>query len=62
MVCKARSTGTDWGQLYDVVRRGSGESGVLHRIVGGALGGDYRGYAFTVANAYKDMQARERQT
>jgi 3-hydroxyisobutyrate dehydrogenase-like beta-hydroxyacid dehydrogenase len=59
---KARRTHTDWGQLYDVVTRGSADSGVLRRIVGtaldggGGVGGRYRGYAFTVANAYKDMQ------
>ena len=53
---KARTTQTDWSQLYDVVRRGSADSGVLHRIVGHAVSeGNYRGYAFTVANAFKDM-------
>jgi 3-hydroxyisobutyrate dehydrogenase-like beta-hydroxyacid dehydrogenase len=54
---KARRTNTDWAQLYDVVTRGSADSGVLRRIVGNALdSGNYRGYAFTVENAYKDMQ------
>jgi hypothetical protein len=52
---KARATDTDMRQLYDVVARGSADSGVLRRIVGGALDGNPRGYAFSVANAHKDM-------
>ena len=41
---KARQTNTDWPKLYDVVRRGSAESGVLHRIVGTVVESDsYRG-------------------
>ena len=32
---KARATDTDMRQLYDVVARGSADSGVLRRIVGG---------------------------
>jgi 3-hydroxyisobutyrate dehydrogenase-like beta-hydroxyacid dehydrogenase len=35
---KARRTQTNWAQLYDVVTRGSADSGVLRRIVGTALG------------------------
>ena len=35
---KARRTQTGWSQLYDVVTRGSADSGVLRRIVGTALG------------------------
>ena len=53
---KARQTGTDWAQLYDVVTKGSANSGVLQRIVGGNLEGDYKRYTFTVANAAKDMR------
>lgn len=51
----ARETDTDWAQLYDVIRRGSADSGVLRRIIGQAKDGDFSGYAFSVANAAKDM-------
>ena len=51
----AAETGTDWEQLYDVVLRGSADSGVLRRIVGHAKEGDFGGYVFSVANAAKDM-------
>ncbi len=51
----ARETRTDWAQLYDVVIRGSADSGVLRRIMGQAKDGDFSGYAFSVANAAKDM-------
>ncbi len=52
----ADETDTDWSQLYDVVLRGSAESGVIRRIIGPARDGDFGGYVFTVANAAKDMR------
>lgn len=51
----AGETGTDWSKLYDVVIRGSADSGVLRRIAGNARSGDFEGYVFSVANAAKDM-------
>lgn len=59
VVCEAfhiaRLTDSDWGKLYDVVIRGSADSGVFRRIIGNAKEGDYRGYVFSVENALKDM-------
>jgi 3-hydroxyisobutyrate dehydrogenase-like beta-hydroxyacid dehydrogenase len=52
---KARSAGIDWQKLYDVVLCGSADSGVLRRIVGSALEGDYTGYVFSVEGSFKDM-------
>lgn len=51
----AAETETDWTQLYDVVIRGSADSGVLRRIISKAREGDYSGYVFSVENAAKDM-------
>jgi 3-hydroxyisobutyrate dehydrogenase-like beta-hydroxyacid dehydrogenase len=60
VVCEAFSvaslTGSDWGKLYDVVIRGSADSGVFRRIVGNAKDGDFEGYVFSVENALKDMR------
>lgn len=53
---KARRAGIDWRQLYEVARRGSGDSGVMHRIFPKAFDGDYSGYMFSVAAAHKDMR------
>ena len=59
VVCEAfhvaRLTDSDWGKLYDVVIRGSADSGVFRRIIGNAKDGDYEGYVFSVENALKDM-------
>ncbi|MEM6590124.1 MAG: NAD(P)-dependent oxidoreductase [Pseudomonadota bacterium] len=59
VVCEAfhvaRLTDSDWGKLYDVVIRGSADSGVFRRIIGKAKDGDYSGYVFSVENALKDM-------
>lgn len=52
---KAREAGIDWQKLYDVVICGSADSGVLRRIIGPAVQGDYRGYVFSVEGALKDM-------
>lgn len=59
VVCEAfhvaRLTDSDWGKLYDVVIRGSADSGVFRRIIGNAKDGNYEGYVFSVENARKDM-------
>lgn len=51
----AREADVDWQKLYEVAIRGSGDSGVLRRIIGAAVEGDYRGYVFSVADALKDL-------
>jgi 3-hydroxyisobutyrate dehydrogenase-like beta-hydroxyacid dehydrogenase len=48
-------TGSDWDKLYDVVIRGSADSGVFRRIIGNARNGDFGGYVFNVGGALKDM-------
>lgn len=48
-------TGSDWDKLYDVVIRGSADSGVFRRIIGNAKDGDFGGYVFSVEGALKDM-------
>lgn len=53
---KARDAGVDWQKLYDVVICGSADSGVLRRIIGSAVGGDYRGYVFSVDGSLKDLK------
>ena len=46
----------DWEQLYNTIRRGSANSGVLQRIIGTLIEDDhYRGYVFSVDNACKDL-------
>lgn len=47
--------GSDWSKLYDVVIRGSADSGVFRRVIGNARDGDYKGYVFDVKSALKDM-------
>ena len=47
--------GTDWDKLYDVVIRGSADSGVFRRVIGNARNGDFGGYVFDVNSALKDM-------
>ena len=51
----ARAAGIDWRNLYDVMQNGSGNSGVLRKMVGPALEGDMEGYRFAIANAAKDI-------
>jgi 3-hydroxyisobutyrate dehydrogenase-like beta-hydroxyacid dehydrogenase len=48
-------TGSDWEKLYDVVIRGSADSGVFRRVIGNAINDDYKGYVFDVNGALKDM-------
>lgn len=52
---RARAAGVDWAALYEVATRGSGDSGALRRIMGGAVGGDFGGYVFDVGGALKDL-------
>jgi 3-hydroxyisobutyrate dehydrogenase-like beta-hydroxyacid dehydrogenase len=52
----ADAAGIDWRKLYDVQLRGSTNSGALKKMVGPALGGDFDGYRFSIANAAKDMR------
>lgn len=52
----ATRAGTDWARLYDVAIRGAGDSGVLRRMIGGAVDGDFRRYVFTVRGAHKDLR------
>jgi 3-hydroxyisobutyrate dehydrogenase-like beta-hydroxyacid dehydrogenase len=51
----ARKTDTDWRNLYEAMLNGSGNSGVLRKMVGPALAGDYEGYRFSLDNAMKDI-------
>lgn len=53
---RAREADIDWQKLYDVVVCGSADSGVLRRIIGSAVQGDYRGYVFSVDGSLKDMR------
>jgi 3-hydroxyisobutyrate dehydrogenase-like beta-hydroxyacid dehydrogenase len=45
----------DWQDLYEVMLNGSGNSGVLRKMVEPALNGDFDGYRFALANAAKDI-------
>lgn len=45
----------DWKDLYEVMLNGSGNSGVLRKMVGPALEGNFDGYRFALANAAKDI-------
>jgi 3-hydroxyisobutyrate dehydrogenase-like beta-hydroxyacid dehydrogenase len=45
----------DWKDLYEVMLNGSGNSGVLRKMVEPALKGDFDGYRFALANAAKDI-------
>jgi len=51
----ARITELDWRNLYEVMLNGSGNSGVLRKMVAPALDGDFEGYKFSLANATKDI-------
>ena len=52
---KADQAGIDWQKLYDVVICGSADSGVLRRMIGGAVEGDFKRYVFDVNGAQKDI-------
>jgi 3-hydroxyisobutyrate dehydrogenase-like beta-hydroxyacid dehydrogenase len=51
----ARAATIDWKDLYEVMLNGSGNSGVLRKMVEPALKGDFDGYCFALANAAKDI-------
>ncbi|MBI2718045.1 MAG: NAD(P)-dependent oxidoreductase [Rhizobiales bacterium] len=51
----ARKAELDWRDLYEVMLKGSGNSGVLRKMVATALDGDFDGYRFSIANAAKDI-------
>ena len=51
----ARKAEIDWRDLYEVMLNGSGNSGVLRKMVAPALDGDFDGYRFSIANAAKDI-------
>ncbi len=47
----------DWAKFYEIIRRGSANSGALQRIVGSIVEEDnYAGYVFSVENAAKDLR------
>ncbi|MBP9173066.1 MAG: NAD(P)-dependent oxidoreductase, partial [Rhizobiales bacterium] len=50
-----RRADIDWRNLYDVMLNGSGNSGVLRKMVAPALEEDFEGYRFSLANAAKDI-------
>jgi 3-hydroxyisobutyrate dehydrogenase-like beta-hydroxyacid dehydrogenase len=51
----ARKAQIDWKDLYEVMLNGSGNSGVLRKMVEPALKGDFDGYRFALGNANKDI-------
>jgi 3-hydroxyisobutyrate dehydrogenase-like beta-hydroxyacid dehydrogenase len=51
----ARTAQIDWKDLYEVMLNGSGNSGVLRKMVEPALHGDFDGYRFALSNAAKDI-------
>jgi 3-hydroxyisobutyrate dehydrogenase-like beta-hydroxyacid dehydrogenase len=51
----AHAAHIDWKDFYEVMLNGSGNSGVLRKMVGPALKGDFDGYKFSLANANKDI-------
>jgi 3-hydroxyisobutyrate dehydrogenase-like beta-hydroxyacid dehydrogenase len=51
----ARKAEIDWSKLYDALLRGSTNSAALRRIMEPALQGNFDGYAFSIANAHKDL-------
>lgn len=53
---KARAAGIDWAPFYEAMMRGAGRSGVLERMIGGAVDGNMKGYVFHVADALKDVR------
>lgn len=51
----AHRAGIEWKDLFEVMQSGSGNSGVLTKMLVPALAGDFDGYKFSLANAYKDI-------
>lgn len=52
---QADTAGVDWKKLYDVAICGSGDSGVLRRMIGSAIEDNFKGYVFDVRGAHKDL-------
>ena len=52
----ARAHGVAWRPLFEAMSAGAARSGTLEKSVGPALGGDYSGARFTIANAAKDLR------
>lgn len=52
---QARALGIAWEPLYELAQLGSGNSSGLHRIIGNAVDGNYKGYVFSVENCLKDL-------
>jgi 3-hydroxyisobutyrate dehydrogenase-like beta-hydroxyacid dehydrogenase len=52
----ARESRIDWGNLYEAMLNGSGNSGVLRKMVEPALLGNFDGYKFALENAAKDIR------
>ena len=48
--------GVDWRKLYNIMLCGSGNSGVLQRMIGSAIDHNYQGYVFEVKHAHKDLK------
>ncbi len=51
----ARTSNIDWQKLYAAMLNGSGNSGVLRKMVEPALDGNFDGYKFALDNAHKDI-------
>lgn len=46
----------EWGKFFEIIRRGSANSGALQRMIGSIVEDDnYDGYVFSVENAAKDL-------
>ena len=52
----ADAVGVDWRKLYNIMLCGSGNSGVLQRMIGSAIDDNYKGYVFEVKHAHKDLK------
>ena len=52
---QARALDIKWEPLYELAQLGSGNSAGLHRIIGNAVEGNYKGYVFSVENCLKDL-------
>ena len=52
----AREHGIDWDKLHLAMLGGAARSGTLEKMIPPALEGDYRGHAFAIANAEKDVR------
>lgn len=51
----AQKAHLNWQDLYEAMLNGSGNSGVLRKMVAPALAGNFEGYRFSTGNAFKDI-------